>query len=172
MANGDVMSGDRVTIYIEDADTIGTGLTTEVQSEVTSFNTSGGETDYESKPVFGGFIDLKKPQEQLEITMDVIMRFDSTEAKVKSWDILRRTDTRKLIAIEATDGGATPNYYWNAFNNVRSVNFDKEFEADAEWKGTMTFKLSPRTADGKDNIKEGGGDASIKDATDGLTDWD
>ena len=57
-----------------------------------------------------------------------------------------------MIALEVTDG---TNYYWNAFNNARTVNFDKEFSADGEWRGTMTFKLSPKTAEGAANFQKG-----------------
>jgi hypothetical protein len=167
MATGDVLSGDKVKIWIEAAGTIGTGLANEFQAEVTSFDVSGGETDYDSEPVFSGFIDLKKPQSQIEVTMDVILRFG---ANVTKWDALKTSGVAKMIAIESRDGGTE--YYWNAFNNVRTVNFDKEFAADGEWRGTMTFKLSPKDANGNTNEQvTTSNTAGAEDGTDGIVAW-
>lgn len=166
MASGDVMSGDKVKIYIGDAGAIGSDLTSadEYQAEITSFNANGGEIDYDSEAVFGGFIDLKKPQSQYEVSMDVLLRFSDTPSDMLKWDTLKSSGTAKMIGIEVTDGTL---YYWNAFNNVRVVNFDKEFEAEGEWRGTMTFKLSPTDADGNKNTQEG---ATSSLATE-LTSW-
>jgi len=167
MVAGDVLSGDNVKIYIAAVDTIGTALVAgdEYQAEVTAANTSGGEIDYESKAVFGGFIDLKKPQAQITVTLDVILRFGTD---VTQWDTLNTSGVSKMIAIEATDGGTE--FYWNAFNNVRTINFDKEFAADGEWKGTMTFKLSASDAAGISNLQNGGL-ATATDATNGIVAW-
>ncbi len=164
MAQGDVLSGDNVKIWIEAVDTAAPNLATEFQAQVTNFNVTGGKTDYDSKAVFGGFIDLKKPQEQYEISMDVILRFGTDATK---WDILGSDEAKKMIAIEATDD---TNYYWNAFNNCRSVVFEKKFEADAQWEGTITFKLSPKTADGHINYQEGAA-GSANDGTNGIQAW-
>ena len=159
MVTGDVLSGDLAKIYMDIADAIGTDFDgtadpagdKQYQMEVTKFDVSGGETDYDSEAVFGGFIDLKKPQSQYEISMDVILRFGSNSDK---WDdIVDGTTPIGMIAIQTGDGDS--NFYWNAFNNVRTVNFDKEFAADGEWRGSMTFKLSPKDAEGKDNFRKG-----------------
>ena len=161
MATGDALSGDLAKIYMDVADAIGTEFdgtndptgAKQFQMEATKFDVSGGETDYDSEAVFGGFIDLKKPQSQYEITMDVILRFGTNADK---WDdILSGLTDIGLVAIQAADGATSPNYYWNAFNNVRAVNFDKEFAADGEWRGTMSFKVSPKTAEGLTNYKYG-----------------
>jgi hypothetical protein len=151
MATGDSLSGDQVTIWIEAADTVGSTLTNDYQAEVTAFDVSGGETDSESIRVFGGgFIDRKKPRSQIEISMDVILRYG---ADVNQWDTLNDAGaTPRMIAIQATDG---TNYYWNAWNNVKTINFDKEFASEDEWKGTITFKLSPADADGNPNTAVG-----------------
>lgn len=158
MAIGDALSGDLAKIYMDVAGAIGTEFdgtndptgAKQFQFEATKFDVSGGETDYDSEPVFGGFIDLKKPQSQYEITMDVILRFGTNADK---WDkIVDGTTDIGLVAIQTTDD---TNFYWNAFNNVRTVNFDKEFAADGEWRGTMSFKLSPKTAEGIENFKFG-----------------
>jgi hypothetical protein len=164
MATGDVLSGDKVTIWIESAGAIYSALTNAYNSEVTNFNQEGGAIDYESIAVFGGFIDSKKPKEQLTITMDVILRYG---ADATQWEILNGSTDKKMICIQATDG---TNYYWKAYNNVRVVNFDTEFEAEGEWRGTMTFKLSATDADGKVNIKYGATGAATH-ATNGVTAW-
>jgi hypothetical protein len=163
MATGDSLSGDQVTIYIEAADTesgaTGGGLITEFQAEVTNFDVSGGEEEVESIAVFGGgFIDRNKPRAQLEISMDVILRYGTD---VDQWDALLNAGAKKMIAIQATDG---TNYYWNAWNNAKVINFDKEFSAEDEWRGTITFKLSPAKADGTTNVKYGKVDINGADA--------
>jgi hypothetical protein len=163
MATGDSLSGDLATIWIDDADAVGSDLATatQYQAEVTNFNTEGGETDYEAIAVFGGGnIDKKKPTSQLEISMDVILRFGTG---VDKWDVLKASTAPKMIAIQTSDG---TNFYWKAYNNARVVNFNQEFEAENEWRGTMTFKLSPTTADAKTNIKYGKTAISS-----GLTTW-
>jgi hypothetical protein len=153
MATGDSLSGDQVTIYIEAIDTVGAGLSNEFQAEVTSFDVSGGEEEVESIAVFGGgFIDRNKPRAQLEISMDVILRYGTN---VDQWDALLSAGAKKMIAIQASD---STNYYWNAWNNCKVVNFDKEFAAEDEWRGTMTFKLSATTADAKPNVAVGKAD--------------
>jgi len=160
MATGDVVSGDQVKIFIDDAGAIGSAFNgtndptgaLQYQAEVTNFNVEGGETDVDSVAVFGGFIDSIKPTSQITVSMDVIIRYG---AQVLRWDTLRRDTARKMIAIQGTDG---TNFYWNAFNNARITNFDKEFEAENEWRGTITLKLSPTDADGVDNRQEGDAD--------------
>ena len=157
MATGDSLSGDQVTIYIEAVDTEsgvgGSGLTNNFEAEVTSFDVSGGEEEVESIAVFGGgFIDRNKPRAQLEISMDVILRYGTN---VDQWDALLSAGVKKMIAVQATDG---TNYYYNAWNNAKVVNFDKEFAAEDEWRGTMTFKLSAAQADGTTNIAVGKAD--------------
>ena len=163
MAEGDVLSGDKVKIYIGPAGSYAGNLGTEYQAEITSFKSSGGSTDYDSTAVFGGFIDVKKPTEQIELSYDLILRFGNP----KKWHDLLQDSTKKTITIEATDG---TNYYWESYNNCRSVSFDRDFSADDAWKGTITFKLSPTDANGITNIQVGD-EGSADDATHGVQDW-
>jgi len=162
MATGDSLSADQATIWIETAGTIGSALSNTYQAEVENFNTSGGDTEVDSTPVFGGGnIDREKPRTQITVSMDVILRYGTT---VNQWDTLNDGGaTARMIAIQTSDG---TNYYYNAFNNVKTINFDKDFAADGVWKGTITFKLSPTTATGTANTQTG--KAAI--ATD-LTSW-
>jgi hypothetical protein len=157
MTTGDSLSGDQVTIYIEATDVVGATLANEFQAEVTSFDVSGGEEEVDSTAVFGGgFIDKDKPAAQIEVSMDVILRYGTD---VDQWDALLSAGVKKMIAIQSTDG---TNFYWNAWNNCKVVNFDKEFAAEDEWKGTMTFKLSKTTADAKPNTAYGKADISTE----------
>lgn len=170
MATGDALTGDNTTIWIEAAGTLGSALassTNKYQMEVTNFNSGGGAKEEDSVPVHGGgFIDHAKPQSQYDISMDVIIRFGSTSTK---WDILNdQGATARMIAIQNTDG---TNYYWEAYNNVKTVTFDKEFAADGMWKGTITFKLSPADANGNKNYQYNNNTNGITDATNGLTAW-
>lgn len=169
MATGDSLSGDQVKIYIGDSDDVGSDFNgtndptgaKQYTAEVTAFDSSGGELDIESIAVFGGgFIDREKPQEQIEVTMDVIIRHGTN---VDRWDALKAAAGKRVIVIQATDG---TNFYWKAWNNVRVVNFDQEFAAEEEWRGTMTFKLSAATATGVTNVKYG-----KTDFLTGLTTW-
>jgi hypothetical protein len=159
MATGDSLAGDQVTIYVESTDAISASLTNTYQAEVTSFDVSGGARDTDAIAVFGGgFVDRQKPQEQIEVSMDVILRHGTD---VDQWDALWYSATgggsltftgKKTIVIQASDGS---NYYWNAWNNATVTNVDKEFSAEEEWKGTIAFKLSAAEATGTTNIQYG-----------------
>lgn len=167
MADGDTLSGSRTKLYILAADSTYTAIasdTNKYEAEVTNWDKSGGETDIESTPVFGGFIDLGKPQEQIEISLDIILRHGTA----KRWYDLTTTGNKYMICLENSDGGT--NYYWEAYNNVRVINLDSEFAADDNWRGTISFKLSPKTAEGKRNIQVGDAGAASS-STDGVKDW-
>lgn len=167
MATGDSLSGDQVKIWLTPANTNGSDFTSsdEFQMEVTDFNQSGGERDVESISVFGGgYINRRIPQEQIEISLDVILRYGPDADR---WDkILDGTTEVGQFAIQATDG---TNYYWRAYNNLSTTNFEAEFSAEEEWRGTINFKISPATADADTNYKYGTDD--IKDPENGLV-WD
>ena len=172
----EIITADGVKIYIDIADAVGVDLTSvdEFQASVTNIDVSGGAKDVESIATFGGFLDKEKPREQLEITLDVIIRLDPTDATVATqWDTLNDGGViKRMVAIQG--GNSTDGYYWNAWNNVRSVNFDKEFAAEDEWKGTINFKLSYTNEDGNANVAEGyHATADITDVTNGLVaaDW-
>ena len=66
--------------------------------------------------------------------------------------------------MQVTDG---TNYYWKAYNNVNAINFDGEFTAEEEWKGTLTFKLAPTDENGVANIKYGNTNSVATE----LTSW-
>ena len=172
----ELITADGVKIYIDAADSVGTDLTSadEYQASVTNIDISGGAKDVESIATFGGFLDKPKPREQLEISMDVIIRLDPIDATVAiEWDVLNDGGvTKRMVAIQG--GNSTDGFYWNAWNNVRAINFDKEFASEDEWRGTMNFKLSYSTETGASNVAYGyHATAEITDVTNGLlaADW-
>ena len=170
----ELITADNVKIYIADAGDVGSDLTSanEYQAQITNIDTSGGEQDVDSVRTFGGYADKEKPQSQIEVSFDVLIMLDSSDAAVATkWDTLNdRGVTKRMIAIQG--GNATDGYYWSAWNNCRAINFDKEFSAEDEWKGKMTFKLSPATETGVDNEQVGSHiSAPITDGTNGLTSW-
>lgn len=165
----EIITADGVKIYIAAKDSVGSALVAgdEHQASVTNIDASGGAQELDSVRTFGGYLDKKKVREQFEITMDVIIRLDSTDETVAvQWDDLNDGGTvKRMVAIQG--GNATDGYYWNAWNNVSSINFDKEFAAEDEWKGTITFKLSPTTEDGNQNSAYG---SSTTEGITGITD--
>lgn len=178
MATDGSLSGDGVTIWFAPVDQVGTNLTgasataTQVQSFITSFDESGGEREVESQVVFGGGnVDRNKPQAQKELSFDVILRHTTgvdNFKKIERRAVIGADGTGPdyvvgAIIIQQSDG---TNYYWQAYNNVQSIVFDTEFEAENEWRGTIRFKLSPTDPAGVSNIQEG-----VADVESDLTAW-
>lgn len=180
MANDDSLSGDNVTIWFGPVDTVGSDLAanaSEFQSYITGFNDGGAEKQNESQAVFSdtgthGFVTRKKPRTQGTLEFDVIIRHSGKKLDFKkimrdnviSADGIGSDFVVGMIAIQQTDGGS--NYYWQAYNNVESVNFETEFQSDEEWKGTLSFTYNYADAAGVLNSQEG--DANI---TSDLTAW-
>lgn len=175
MATDGSLSGDGVTLWFAPVDTVGSDLAanaTEVQSFITNFNETGGESDVESQVVFGGGnIDRSKPQTQKELTFDVILRHSSgvdNFKKIETGAVIGADGAGPdfvvgAIMLQQSDG---TNYYWQAYNNVSAIVFDTEFEAENEWRGTIRFKLSPTDPAGVSNLKFG-----ATNITSGLSSW-
>ena len=62
-----------VTIYIVAADTDPSALASSdaVSGEITNWEQTGGNQDVESRPAFGGYIDVEKAREQIEVSFEV-----------------------------------------------------------------------------------------------------
>ena len=171
MATGDTLSGQKTKLWIVAADstytTLAADTTSKYEAEATNWNKGGGATDVTSEAVFGGFIDLTKPQEQIELSVDIILRHGTA----KRWHDLTTSGLKYMVVLQNSDGAATtPNYYWEAYNNARVINLESEFAADDNWRGTITFKLSPATPEGVDNIQVGEAGAASA-ATNGVVAW-
>lgn len=163
---GNAMMPEEAIVYITSSTIAPSSLvpsTHGVTAEVTNFSESGGEEDVESTPVFGGGnIDKTKPRSQIEVSFDIVMRYDSDSAKVLKWDAMKYgtitsdevtsagSPEVKRIYVQWSDG---TNYYTRAYNNAKAVTFEPESAADDFLKGTITFKLSPTTAEGAANLK-------------------
>lgn len=165
MTSGDAISPEQATIYITSTSVAASALASSdaVEAEVTNFSESGGEEDIESIPVFGGGnIDKTKPRTQIEVSFDVILRYNSTAATALKWDDYKwgnltgstvtsaGDSASKRIYVQFSDGTL---YYTRAYNNAKAVTFEPESAADDFLKGTITFKLSPTTASGVANLK-------------------
>lgn len=169
MAANDGLIPEQATIYITATTVASSALASSdaVQAEITNFSESGGEEDVESVPVFGGGnIDKIKPRSQIEVSFDVIMRYQTTAATQLKWDSMKwgsltglgagstvlssGSAASKRIYIQWTDGTY---FYTRAYDNAKSVTFEPESAADDFLKGTITFKLSPTTAAGVANMK-------------------
>lgn len=162
MASGDAILPAQATVYIGAADAA-VSACLEATAEITNFSESGGEEDVESVPVFGGGnIDKEKPRTQIEVSFDVILRYNTASSTALKWDDFKygnfTTNTvtsagsaaSKVIYLQFTDGTL---FYTRAYNNAKGVTFEPETAADDMMKGTMTFKLSPTEADGTANMK-------------------
>jgi hypothetical protein len=170
MATGKSLSADQATIWLAPKDTVGGDLAANgkvITTLVSNYDESGGAKENDSIAHFGGaFVDRKVPQEQFEVSFDVTIRHgaDSTLFDKIRADAVIEADGAGAdfvvgaVMIQVTDG---TNHYWVAYNNVQAINFDKEFSADEELKGTLTFKLSPSDEDGVTNLKYGNTDTIV-----------
>lgn len=131
-----------------------------IAGEVKSYSKSGGGTDVESDPVFGGFVDKEQPTSQIELSFEIVPSFeygDLWEAMVYGYDesngAYTSTATKpsnRAIFIEALNG-TTSAKGWG-FNNAFVTAPDMEHNADDNQTRNMTFKLSPETEVGVTNI--------------------
>jgi hypothetical protein len=161
---------NNVKVYICNAGTAPSLLVASdvISGEIKSYSKSGGAVEVSSDPVFGGFVDLEKPREQIEISMDVI---PSIGSNANFWDALIYSNETvatktniytlnnggtgatvpgdKMITIQALSG---TNYKTVAFNNCNVTVFDFEHNADDNRTGKITFKFSPTTETGVSNF--------------------
>ena len=153
---------NEVKVYIVDASTAGSALadSDSVTTEISNFGISGGGKDIESKPFFGGaFIDIEKPREQYELSLDVV----NTYANATRWEGLlmgqgisssscesSSEPTSKRIFIEATDGSL---YKTMAMDNCFATTYEPELSSDEYMKGTITFKFSATDSSALSNYK-------------------
>jgi hypothetical protein len=127
-----------------------------IAGEIKSYSLSGGESDVESDPVFGGYVDKEKPQSQYEVSFDVIPSLEMADL----WEsmvygvqggVLTSAGTKpgdRSIFIEATDG--TNPAAWG-FNNCNITNMEFEHPADDNMTKTLNIKFSPTNSLGKPN---------------------
>ena len=164
-----------VKIYIVNADTVPSALLSAttfpqglVTGEITNYNLSGGESDVESVPAFGGFIDKEKPVEQLELSLEIVPKLDSANDAIK-WEALTKSietaggktvytlsssttattaPVKRMVVIEALKNSF---YVTHAFNNADITTFEMDHAADDNRTVNVTFKFSPTTGTGISN---------------------
>lgn len=149
-----------VTISIAAADTDGSALVSgdEIKGEITSWGNAGGNQDVENVAAFGGFINKIKAREQFEITMEVTPKIDSDASVTDRWDIFKYGATQTslgtgslfAIFIENANGS---NFKTFASNNAQLVSWEPSHSADDNMVGTATWKISPETDLGADNVR-------------------
>jgi len=143
-----------------------------IAGEIVNYGKTGGNSDLESVPAFGGFIDKEKPEEQFEISMEVVPNLSDATAATR-WEAFKYTaDTtaagiytsasgtggtavvpgKKMIIVQAYDGTTYQSY---AFNNCDVTQFELDHAADDNRTGNITFKFSPQTTDGSPNLQVG-----------------
>lgn len=130
-----------------------------IAGEVKSYSKTGGETDVESDPVFGGYVDKEKPQSQFELEFEIVPSLekgDYWEAMVYGYDSTNAAYTTaaaapgdRAVFIEADDG--TNPAAWG-FNNCNVTVLDMEHSADDNQTKMLTLKFSPTDNDGKPNF--------------------
>lgn len=129
-----------------------------ITGQIKNYKQSGGETDVESVPHFGGYQDKEKPQSQIEVEMEITPTLESADV----WDSLmlaahstgpftfKNTGASLAIFIQAT---ATAGSKTRAFNNVTPSSLEISHEADDNQTGTVKFKMAPQTLAGVNNYQ-------------------
>ena len=142
---------------------------------IKSFSKSGGETESESDPVFGGYVDKDKPATQIQIELSIVPALETSnfefETLAMSLDSTSGTAvyttkgvdlSDQAFFIQASDGSS--NKSWG-FNNCNITVLDMEHNADDNQTQTLRMKLSPTDDAGIPN-----GQYS-KQAVTALTNW-
>ena len=150
---------NETSIYIVAKDTAGSALTdaNKIVGEITSWKRSGGESEVESIPVIGGFVDKESPRSQIEISFDVIVsnaNASTLDRSDKYWmgdtGSITGESAERAIFIEHSTGGLAKTF---AANNCKAVTWEPGMEADDMLRGTISFKFSPTTPLGTSNLK-------------------
>ena len=156
-------------IWIVDVDTAASDLVTTsaystsntsgyIAGEIKNYSKTGGETDVESDPVFGGFVDKEKPTSQFEVSFDVVPSLENGnlwESLAYGTDVATGvyssagTPTDKAVFIEASDSTNPVGY---GFNNCNVTVLDMEHSADDNQTKTLNLKFSPTDGAGIANF--------------------
>ena len=161
------ISRSKVKIWVLPADTHGTALLRStvyngsnngyISGQIQNYTQSGGETDVESVPVFGGFVDKEKPISQVELGFDIIPDNSTLPDLWESFIygtnamgvyVMSGSVTDRAIFVEAQEGSTFKSV---AYNNAGAVKLDMEHNADDNRTTSVSFKFSPTTAAGISN---------------------
>ena len=129
-----------------------------ITGQIKNYKQSGGDTDVESVPHFGGYVDKEKSQTQIEVTMEVTPALESADV----WDSLflpkhstgvytfNSAGSALALFIQATASAGSKT---RAFNNVTPSQFEVSHEADDNQTNSVKFKVSPQTTAGVANYQ-------------------
>jgi len=144
-----------------------------LSGQIKSYSKSGGDSDVESDPVFGGYVDKEKPTSQVELAFEIVPALEATLADV--WDYHAYTQETigvktvytmatdnldasavaagdKVVVIQALTG---TDYKTLAVNNAAVTVLDLEHNADDNRTYNMTMKFSPTNGAGVSNFMTG-----------------
>jgi hypothetical protein len=144
-----------------------------ISGQIKSYSKSGGDSDVESDPVFGGFVDKEKPTTQVELAFDIVPAMEAANAD--RWDYYSYTEetvgaktvytmasdnldasavaaSDKAVFIQALNG---TDYKTIAVNNAQVTVLDMEHNADDNRTYSMTMKFSPTNSSGVSNFMTG-----------------
>jgi len=129
-----------------------------IKGQIKSYSKSGGGSDLESDPHFGGFVDKEKPEEQVELSFDITPsledadRWDSIAHSVDGATgvyTLAGSISNRSVFIEAVKADAGSKSH--AFNNCNVHVLDFDHNADDNRSGRLTLKFSPTNSNGVSN---------------------
>lgn len=176
------VSRSKVDIYIVDADTNASELVAgdKIVGEIKSYSKTGGETDVQSDPVFGGYVDKEVPQTQFEVAFEIVpsledgnkwesLAYVSQTVGSKVVYVSGGSPTKKAVFISGDDGTNAVGY---GFNNCNVTVLDMEHNADDNQTKNLTLKFSPTNDDGIPNFisSSTSADSTFDDVTD-LVSW-
>ena len=145
-----------------------------LSGQIKSYSKSGGDSDVESDPVFGGFVDKEKPTSQVELSFEIVPALEAALADI--WDYHTYTQelvtggktvytmasdnldasavaaSDKVVVIQALNG---TDYKTVAVNNAGVTVLDLEHNADDNRTYNMTMKFSPTNGSGVSNFMTG-----------------
>jgi len=166
------ISRKMVKIAIVSAGTVPSTLapTDYITGEIQNYSQSGGDSDSESVPVFGGFVDKEKPESQVEVALELIPSLEGSakwDAMTYSVDVkssaldkpiytMASGDStipgKRAVFIEASSLVGTETLSKSiAYNNCDVTTFEMSHAADDNRTGNITFKLSPTNSNGVSN---------------------
>lgn len=145
-----------------------------IAGQIKSYTKSGGETDVESDPVFGGYVDKEKPASQYELELELVPAIESTayewETVAYALDSTSGTavytskaiGSDRAVYVQANSGSAYKSW---GFNNCNVVVLDQEHSADDNLSQTLRLKFAPTDSSGIPNLQYS------KQAASSLTAW-
>lgn len=123
-----------------------------------SFEFSGGNIETEEEPYFGGaMLTFRNARQPFEVSFDV--RIPTSEDDKNFWESLaygsdlNSAGSPPLVAIGfLAEDTTTETVKGVEFLNATMTQFEPSFEADSYWQASVTFRVSPTTADGDANV--------------------